>query len=84
MEPYMFSVRIRRRNVIYFFRQNRFSLFVDIWRKERTGLKKCTGWPIRDLTQGHGCGIDKQKVACLHNKMRTTRPITTKLVVISP
>ena len=32
------------------------------------------------LTQGHGCDIDKQKVACLQDKVRITQPITTKLV----
>ena len=31
------------------------------------------------LTQGHGCGIDKQKFAFLHDKVRTTHQITTKL-----
>ena len=31
------------------------------------------------LTQGHGCDIDKQKLACLLDKVRTTQPITTKL-----
>ena len=31
------------------------------------------------LTLGNGCGIDKQKFACLQDKMRTTQPITTKL-----
>ena len=28
------------------------------------------------LTQGHGCGIDKQKFACLQDNIRTTKPIT--------
>ena len=31
------------------------------------------------LTQGHGCDIDKQKFACLQDKVRITQPITTKL-----
>ena len=31
------------------------------------------------LTQGHGCDIDKQKFACLQDKVRTTQQITTKL-----
>ena len=31
------------------------------------------------LTQAHDCGIDKQKFACLQDKVRTTQPITTKL-----
>ena len=31
------------------------------------------------LTQSHGCDIDKQKFACLQDKMRTTQSITTKL-----
>ena len=31
------------------------------------------------LTQGHDCGIDKQKFSCLRNKVRTTHQITTKL-----
>ena len=31
------------------------------------------------LTQGHGCDIDKQKLACLLDKVITTQPITTKL-----
>ena len=31
------------------------------------------------LTQGHGCGIDWYKFACLHDKVRTTHPITTRL-----
>ena len=30
------------------------------------------------LTQGHGCGVDKQKFACLHDKVRTTHRITRK------
>ena len=30
------------------------------------------------LTQGHGCGIDKQKFACLRDQKRTTYRITTK------
>ena len=30
------------------------------------------------LTQGHVCGIDKQKIACLRDKVRTTHWITTK------
>ena len=29
------------------------------------------------LTQGHGCGIDYQKLACLHDKVTTTYKITT-------
>ena len=43
------------------------------------GLGKCTCdlWVI--LTQGHGCDIDKQKFACLQDKVRTTPSITTKL-----
>ena len=32
------------------------------------------------LTQGHGCHIDKQKFACLQDLVRTTQPITTKLI----
>ena len=31
------------------------------------------------LTQGHSCDIDKQKFACLQNKVKTTQPITTTL-----
>ena len=31
-------------------------------------------WP-----KGHGCAINKQKFACLQDKVRTTQPITTKL-----
>ena len=31
------------------------------------------------LTQGHGCDIDKQKFACLQDKMKTTQPITIQL-----
>ena len=31
------------------------------------------------LTQGHSCDIDLQKFVCLHDKERTTHPITTKL-----
>ena len=30
------------------------------------------------LTQGHDCGIDYQKSACLRDKVRTTHQITTK------
>ena len=30
------------------------------------------------LTQGHGCGIDKQKFACLRDKVRTIHRIPTK------
>ena len=30
------------------------------------------------FTQGHGCGIDYQKFACLRDKVRTTHRITTK------
>ena len=36
------------------------------------------------LTQGHGCDIDKQKFACLQDKVRTTQPITTKLGSYTP
>ena len=31
------------------------------------------------LTQGHGCDVDKQKIAYLQDKVRTTQPIATKL-----
>ena len=31
------------------------------------------------FTQGHGCDIDKQKFACLQDKVRTTQLIITKL-----
>ena len=31
------------------------------------------------LTQGHGCDIDKQKFACLQDKVITIQPINTKL-----
>ena len=31
------------------------------------------------LTQGHGCGTDWHKFACLHDKVRSTHPITTIL-----
>ena len=34
------------------------------------------------LTQGHGCGIDYQKFACLHDKVRTTHQITTKRALV--
>ena len=34
------------------------------------------------LTQGHGCGIDNQKFACLRDKVRTTHRITTKQGII--
>ena len=27
------------------------------------------------VTHGHSCGTDRQKFACLHNKIRTTHPI---------
>ena len=30
------------------------------------------------LSQGHGCGIDYQKFACLRNKVRITYRITKK------
>ena len=30
------------------------------------------------LTQGHGCGIHKQKFACLRDKVRNTHGITTQ------
>ena len=36
------------------------------------------------LTQGHDCDIDKQKFACLQDKVRTTQPITTKRGVYIP
>ena len=36
------------------------------------------------LTQGHSCDLDKQKVACLQDKVRTTQPITTKLCSYIP
>ena len=36
------------------------------------------------LTQGHSCGIDKHKFACLQDKVRTTQPITTKLGSYTP
>ena len=31
------------------------------------------------FTQGHGCGIDKQKFTCLQDNVRATQPNTTKL-----
>ena len=31
------------------------------------------------LTQGHGCGVDWHKFACLHDRVRTTHRSTTKL-----
>ena len=75
-------VRIRvhhRCNDFCFSRQNRLSFTLHIWDKQSIGLGKCTGWPLVTLTQGHGCGIDKHKFACLQEKVRTTHPITTKL-----
>ena len=42
------------------------------------GLGKCTGRLSMTLTQGHNCGIDYQKFACLHDKVRTIHQITTK------
>ena len=35
--------------------------------------------PGLKLIYVHSCGIDKQKFACLQDKVRTTQPITTKL-----
>ena len=69
-------VRRRRRNDCCFSRQNRLNFTLDIWDKESIGLGKCTGWPFCDP---YGCDIDKQKFACLQDKVRTTRPIITKL-----
>ena len=31
------------------------------------------------LTQGHGCGANQEKLACLQNTVRTAYPITSKL-----
>ena len=61
--------------------QNRLCQTLHIREKEYMGLGKCTGWPFHDLAQGHGCGIDWQKFAnsCLHDKMRTTHPISIEL-----
>ena len=39
---------------------------------------------LDDLLVGHGCDIDKQKFACLQDKVRTTQPITTKLSSHTP
>ena len=36
------------------------------------------------LTRGPGCDIDKQKFACLQDKVRTTQPINTKLCSYIP
>ena len=36
------------------------------------------------LTQGHGCDIDKQKFACLQDKVRTPHPIITNLCSYIP
>ena len=47
--------------------------------QKNISLGKCTDDLCVTLTQGHGCGIDKQKFACLQDKVRTTQPITTKL-----
>ena len=52
-----------------------------MWDKESIGLGKCTGWPFGDL---RGCDLDKQKFACLQNKVRTCQPITTKLISYIP
>ena len=38
------------------------------------GLGKCTWWPFGDVDPR-----SKQKLACLHGKVRTTQPITAKL-----
>ena len=59
--------------------QNHLCQTLHIWDKEYIGLGKYTGWLIMTLTQGHSCGIDQQKFACLHDKVRTTLLITTKL-----
>ena len=65
--------------MICFSRQN-------VWAKTYIfGTKKVWVWEkVLDdlsvnLTQGHGCGIDEQKFACLQDNVRTTLPITTKL-----
>ena len=89
----MFSVRFRRRvrvrrrrrrNDFCFSRQNRLSYTLDIWDTESIGLGKCSVWPLVILTEGHDCDIDKQKFACLQDKVRTTQPITTKICTYIP
>ena len=42
------------------------------------GYGECTEWLSMTLTQGHSCGIDKQKFACLLDKVRNNHPITTE------
>ena len=48
------------------------------------GLGKRTGWPLGDLDPRSRCDIDKQKFACLQNKVRTTQPITTRFCSYIP
>ena len=54
------------------------------------GTKKVWVWenvlddPSVTCIKGHSFGIDKQKFTCLHNKVRTTNPITTTLTSYTP
>ena len=84
----MFSIRFRRvrrrrirrrhvrhRNDFCLSRQNRLSYILDIWSKEYIGLTKCTGWTSNDLDPRPRLA----KFAFLHDTVRITHPITTKL-----
>ena len=48
-----------------------------IWDNENIGLGKCIGWPCSDFDPLALIKIKKN--VCLHNKVRTIHPITTKL-----
>ena len=59
--------------------QKRLKYTLDIWDKESIGLVNVLDDISMTLTQGHGCGLDKQKFAYLQDKVRTTQPIITNL-----
>ena len=50
-----------------------------VWAKESIGVENVLDDLLVTLGQGHGCGIDEYRFACLQDKVRTSPPITKKL-----
>ena len=58
---------------------NPFVFTLGIWYKKSVGLGKCTGWPFHDLDPRSRLWHGLTQFACLHDKVRTTQSILTKL-----
>ena len=52
--------------------------------QKKYGSEKCTGWPFRDRDPMSRLWHWLTKIAWLHDKVRTTHPVTTKLDRIIP